>query len=361
MAPFENEINVKEDLKTEQLGDLQIHYARTITHGKTSEEIASRALWRFLCIALNDTSLNGKNIVGSRPGPRKLMLKFAHILFPVDFSEQCAKVVPFVEAWAAHFGARVTLLNVLEMPAVYYMDSSAFIASVDIESLMAKRKSRFESFAAGSFHNPEDQRIVAQGLAASIIIDFAGRESVDLIMMPTRGYGPFRRFLLGSVTAKVLHDCPCPVWTSVHTEQPATAWSPPDYRRILCAVDLGPENVRVIKSAKELSERYGATLQLVHAIVGWPGSAPGADSDRFRTFIFDFAREQIGKLQQQAGTDVELALQGGEVAQVVNRIALEQRSDLVVIGRGVLREPLGRLRTHEYTIIRESPCPVISF
>ena len=36
-------------------------------------------------------------------------------------------------------------------------------------------------------------------------------------------------------------------------------------------------------------------------------------------------------------------------------------SDLVVIGRGVVRQTLGRLRTSAYAIIREAPCPVLSF
>jgi nucleotide-binding universal stress UspA family protein len=34
--------------------------------------------------------------------------------------------------------------------------------------------------------------------------------------------------------------------------------------------------------------------------------------------------------------------------------------DLIVIGRGVLHETLGRLRTHAYGIIRHAPCPVLS-
>jgi len=32
-------------------------------------------------------------------------------------------------------------------------------------------------------------------------------------MLPTHGRTPLRRFLLGSVTAKVLHDRTVPVWT----------------------------------------------------------------------------------------------------------------------------------------------------
>jgi nucleotide-binding universal stress UspA family protein len=62
----------------------------------------------------------------------------------------------------------------------------------------------------------------------------------------------------------------------------------------------------------------------------------------------------------KAGTSAEVRLRGGEVAPVVHRAALDFNADLVVIGRGVLQEPLGRLRTYAYAIIRDSPCPVLS-
>ena len=57
-----------------------------------------------------------------------------------------------------------------------------------------------------------------------------------MIMMPATGLGRFRRVLLGSVTAKVLHDVSCPVWTSAHEPDPTLA-APGTYRTILCAVD----------------------------------------------------------------------------------------------------------------------------
>ncbi|MGA8595805.1 MAG: universal stress protein [Bryobacteraceae bacterium] len=46
----------------------------------------------------------------------------------------------------------------------------------------------------------------SRGDPAAAIVKCAQAEQVDLIMMPTHGYGPYRKFLLGSVTAKVLHD-----------------------------------------------------------------------------------------------------------------------------------------------------------
>ncbi|MGD1091075.1 MAG: universal stress protein [Bryobacteraceae bacterium] len=228
------------------------------------------------------------------------MLSFKHILFPVDLSEQCATVAPFVQAWATHFRSRVTLLNALEMPPVYYAESTAFIGSVNVEAMLEERRRRLESFAPESFRNLEVQKIVRMGVTTMTILDFVRCEGVDLIMMPTHGYGPFRRFLLGSVAAKVLHDAGCPVWTSVHAQQPASASSPTDCRSVLCAVDLTAKSVGVIQWAKQLADSYGATLRLVHAVAGWPEANEVAAADEFRTSVFDFASKEIEKLQQQS-------------------------------------------------------------
>ena len=65
---------------------------------------------------------------------------------------------------------------------------------------------------------------------------------VGLIAMPTHGYGPFRRFILGSNTAKVLHDADCPVLDR-RPSGSAPADSAAAIHRILCALDLGPQAV----------------------------------------------------------------------------------------------------------------------
>ena len=54
--------------------------------------------------------------------------------------------------------------------------------------------------------------------------------------MPTQGRSRIRQFLIGSVTAKVLHDSECPVLTGSHLEDTIDF---PDFRAksIICAVD----------------------------------------------------------------------------------------------------------------------------
>jgi hypothetical protein len=84
------------------------------------------------------------------------------------------------------------------------------------------------------------------------------------------------------------------------------------------------------------------------------------EGGRWRAFLFNVAREELAKLQTGAGTNLEAVLEGGDVARVVRRAAEENHADLVVIGRGLIHEQFGRMRTHVYSIIREASCPVIS-
>ena len=140
------------------------------------------------------------------------------ILFPVDFSEHCTAVADYVEALARGSGARLTLMHVLELPPSWYSDIEAarLAALVDLPLVKKHRQEQLNVYLERQFHPLAPLRLLWQGDAATAIVEFATKENVSLIMMPTRGSGFFRRLLLGSVAAKVLHDVPCPVWTSAH-------------------------------------------------------------------------------------------------------------------------------------------------
>ena len=104
----------------------------------------------------------------------------------------------------------------------------------------------------------------------------------------------------------------------------------------------------------------GASLRLVHVVPGiesWPASQMNQEFER------DMKKEaaaHIAKLQHKAGLDVPVCVEAGHVADVVRGEALRHKADLVIIGRGVLQETSGRLRTNAHAIIRHSPCPVLS-
>jgi nucleotide-binding universal stress UspA family protein len=189
-------------------------------------------------------------------------------------------------------------------------------------------------------------------------VKVAESTKVDLIMMPTHGYGGFRRFILGSVTAKVLHDVGCPVWTGVHMEQ-APALDAIAIRKIICALDLTPRSEAVLAAGAQMAEEYGAQLILVHAVPGSDAIPEKLMDCELRRHLMAQSREQLLALASKANVQATLCADSGDVAKVVHRCAQEQKADLVVIGRGH-QTGFGRLRTHSYAIIRESPCPVLS-
>jgi nucleotide-binding universal stress UspA family protein len=178
-------------------------------------------------------------------------------------------------------------------------------------------------------------------------------------MMPSHGFGPFRRFILGSVTAKVLHDAECPVWTGVHMEN-----APPleqiDWKNIVCAIDLGPHADRTLSWAAHLVRDSAAKITVVHATPAVESRpAKYLDTEVFAEMQKQ-AREEIEHLLERTGVHAQICLEGGDPASVVRNAAIGHDADLLVIGRGSAAGGLGRLRTHAYSIIRQSPCPVVS-
>jgi len=201
------------------------------------------------------------------------------------------------------------------------------------------------------------QGVAYSGDPALKIVEFAYDNAVDMIMMPTHGCGMFRSLLIGSVTAKVLHDAKCPVWTATHAEEQRSPEMP---RTILCAVDYTDRSPGQMKWAVEFGHRMGAKVKLLHVvppISDWLG----LETEReLQEQVREEAQAKIEALQHSAGVEAPLRVAVGQVAGTVTEEARQERADLLIIRRGSLQSPLGRLRTHAYGIIQKSPCPVVS-
>jgi len=286
------------------------------------------------------------------------MLRIDRILFPVDFSDRCTAAAPHVAAMAAHFHAKVTVLHVLTVPTLWYgeVPAAELETLVNSDQLVQALRVKLTNYLRDELQSVESlERVLETGDPAGVIADYARQNGVNLIMAPTHGYGPFRRLLLGSVAAKVLHDAECPVWTDVHAE---ASLEPRACRSVICAVDLREESVAPIRWAADFAESHGAELTLIHAIPALSGPVPRGEA-RFRNHLAEHAHEYMADLQRQAGTSARISIGGGRIAETVRDAAVQQEADIVVIGQGCLHETLGRLRSNAYAIIRQSPCPVV--
>ena len=274
------------------------------------------------------------------------------MLFPVDFSRPSEAMAPRVAAVAKHFHAGVTLLHVLPTNPV---DEHRRLAQEDLSA-----------FGWPHFTGMSTSQAIVEGDPAEAILKFAREEKVDLIMMPTHGFGPFRRFLLGSVTEKVLRDAPCPVWTDAHNEmqkEADTAAAPGSVdklpvKNVVCAVDLSEESEPALRWAADFAADASAKLTIVHAV---PRSLPTPELPvDWTPELEEAARDQLAKLQQAVGTHAETRVITGEVAHALHDAVEDVHGDLLVIGRRPEGGRWSHIMDHAYPIVRNSPCPVVS-
>jgi nucleotide-binding universal stress UspA family protein len=308
------------------------------------------------------------------------MKSLSKILVPVDFSERSLGAARYAKTLADRFHSELTLLHVLTPP--HYEFGALEIGGSMLTEVYTNRAAQvdkeLETFLAGALAGTEAKRVVLEGDPAREIVAYAHAENIGLIVMPTHGYGPFRRFLVGSVTAKVLHDADCPVWTGVHLEEAPQA-PPMPFRHIVCAIDLGPQSCGALEWATAMQKEFGARLTVVHAMACAPAVGqedpcardmelailgrpyPKVRPERARPLEMELVvRDDLARLQERFGTEAELAIEVGDPPKVVCEMAEKRHAGLLVIGRGSAAGVFGRLRTNSYAIIRQSPCPVVS-
>jgi nucleotide-binding universal stress UspA family protein len=234
---------------------------------------------------------------------------------------------------------------------------AVYADSFDWNGAMEDRRIDLTRFAAAQLPKLDVECVVEAGDPAPAISRYACSLGMSLIAMPTHGYGIFRRALLGSVTAKVLHDSTLPVWTAAHAPEPSHR-AHPKPRRILCALDMKPESRNTLDTALMLAKDAGASLELIHV----PAETVSQDAveHHMRDLLEEAASRQLVGPDDVPPVANELRITNGGIAEAVRNLAIAQRADLVVIGRGKIRSGLGTLFANSYDIIRESPCPVLS-
>ncbi len=289
------------------------------------------------------------------------MLPLTKVILPVDFSARSAGAARYARAIAAHCDCSVTLLHVLAPP--HYEFSALEVGGAVLNELFAARAAQarkdLDAFLAEELAGLRIERILLEGDPARKIVEYAHQERNRLIVMPTHGYGPFRRFILGSVTAKVLHDADCPILTGVHLEQAP----PPEeiaFRTVLLALDLGPQSKVAIEWAARFAGAFNARLLVTYVIPCLEAQPGEYFHQEWRTHMEQQSRNRIEELLGECGASGEICLESGDPPQAICGLAARTKSDLLVIGRGSAAGIFGRLRTHAYSIIRQSPCPVVS-
>jgi nucleotide-binding universal stress UspA family protein len=192
------------------------------------------------------------------------MVRIEKILCPVDFFSASERAVDYAIALAKNYEARLILLNVVTpvAPASYELPlNTGKIIDAMTESATARLKKLAKRAEA---RKVPVETIVRVGEVDMEIREIAKDKKVDLITMGTHGRRPFERWILGSVTERLLRRVSVPMLTIGGKAKAKIA--PPAIRRILVTTDFSEGTNDAIKYAFSIGQECQADVTLMHVV-----------------------------------------------------------------------------------------------
>jgi nucleotide-binding universal stress UspA family protein len=263
---------------------------------------------------------------------------YDHILVPLDGSSLAECVLPHVVAVAKAFGARVTLLRVLE-----HAQAAGRVQSVDPLGWHI-RKAEADAFLEGVrarlYENGlHTQAVLLEGQAAERIIEYARENGVDLIILSSHGRSGLSGWNVSSIVLKIILRAYLPIMI-VRAYQPVVGdLTSLRYRRLLVPLDCSRRAECVLPLATTLARYHESELLAVHVVARpqMPRWAPPTQEDvelasrlveRNRLEATRYLKELQSRLDVSVRTSVLLS---DHAAEALHDLVDQAKVDLVVL------------------------------
>jgi nucleotide-binding universal stress UspA family protein len=240
-----------------------------------------------------------------------------------------------------------------------YVATEADDAAI-VESLERRLAEAAERLAQPG--HPVETRLL-HGRPASEIVDEASDLRADLIVLGSRGLGPLRSMLLGSVSAEVVDHAPCPVLVArdasigpvlVAVDGSPTARSAVEH--LAGATYLRGHRIHVLSVGPELrgSRPTWAMTMTEPAAMTVEGLVA---EDRRRT---ELQAARAAEELQRSGQDADWTIGAGDPAHEIIEAAAQFGCDLIVMGsRGLTGLDRIRLGSVARNVLLHSPTSVL--
>jgi nucleotide-binding universal stress UspA family protein len=140
---------------------------------------------------------------------------FDVIVWATDGSANADLSLDYVQKLAEGGQSRVVAVHVKELVAARGVGP----VHLDEDELQEKIRGQVDDLKQAGIDASLQVYSAMAGNAALITADSAKEAGADLIVVGTRGRGPLKGLLLGSITQRLLHVAPCPVLAVPAKEQ----------------------------------------------------------------------------------------------------------------------------------------------
>lgn len=279
---------------------------------------------------------------------------FHKIMVPVDFSEHSTLAFGHARLMATAFDAELELVHVVEQVVhshpTFWSAEPALADELHQQSIrsaegLVTELARAHAEELGRSVKPR----VVSGSLPGALADHATESGVHLIILSTHGRTGFARWLMGSVSERLLRVAPC----SVLVVRGVSGAPAPRLQRVLVAVDLSDHSRRALEAAASIAARFGASIEALHvwAVPYHADESAGRAGllhrmrDTARAELDAFIDGFVDSAPLPPGTAIERSVVSGAPSAAIIEHVASRHPDLLVLGThgygGVKRMVLG--------------------
>jgi nucleotide-binding universal stress UspA family protein len=141
--------------------------------------------------------------------------KFSKIMVAIDGSEHSLKAAEYALEIAKSFRAELYAVTVTYVPESYPLEQEDVLnQSIEMRGSIEDAKTWLEKFNQDSREDSihlKTELINSHRPVDYVILEYAEKNDIDLIVLGTRGRSGFKKLLLGSIASSVVTYAHCPV------------------------------------------------------------------------------------------------------------------------------------------------------
>jgi nucleotide-binding universal stress UspA family protein len=290
---------------------------------------------------------------GSQRGTGRRSL-INRILVPLDGSAAAEAVLPFVTKIAQATGSDVLLVSAVTPIAVW--DEAHAAVKWEAEEGQAGDYLQARRNELAHIGLTVQSRVVF-GAAAEAILRIAMGDRADLIAITTHGRSGLARWVLGSVTAKLVHATNTPILV-VRPPADGTSTAGANITKMLVPLDGSEAAASVLPFAADLAKSFGAKICLFQAVPE-PVTAYPDVQEEVEASARQFLASAAERLSEQ-GVQADSVASFGNTVDGIVWAAEREKAELIVMsthGRsGIGRMVLGSVAD---AVVRRASMPVI--
>ena len=293
-----------------------------------------------------------------------MKINLSRLLFATDFSDSSNEAIPYAVSLAREFQAELYFCHVIDLPAAATYGEALLDPQEIQQRIQQYAKDQLERLIPSEDKNW--QLLLTIGRPAEEIARLSEEFKIDLVVAATHGRSGLERFVLGSVSERLMHILPCPLL--IVRERDGASSPDGRFQKILVGCDFSEDSDLAVRYGCNLAQEFQSELHLVHVIepelfkdLMRPDSDAAQHIEEDMRAHFGEKLDCLVSEEARYWCNPTTTLLAGQPHEEIIKYAVLHNIDLVVLGvhgRGFLEKLL--LGSTTDRVVRTGPCPVLT-